>query len=132
MHNQVRQWSTQGFIAELLDLLIEHDFMVYLTSDHGNIEASGYGSPSEGSLAEIRGVRVRVYPDQSLRASVKERFTDAIEWPPIGLPDSYLPLFAPGRLAFVHENERRVAHGGLALEEVIVPFVQIYQKDRLI
>ena len=28
---------------------------VYLTSDHGNIEAEGRGRPSEGAVADVRG-----------------------------------------------------------------------------
>src|SRR5215211_7511742 len=38
MHNQVRQWTAEGFLARLLDLLFDHSYAVFLTSDHGNIE----------------------------------------------------------------------------------------------
>ena len=76
-------------------------------------------------VADLRGERVRVYPDRSLRARVKERFPDAIVWPPLGLPEDYLPLLAPGRSAFVQEGERIVGHGGISLEELVVPFVRI-------
>ena len=48
MHNQVRQWARDGFMARLLDRLLGDGFAVYLTSDHGNIEA-------EGPWAAIRG-----------------------------------------------------------------------------
>jgi len=85
MHNQVRQWA-QGFIAQLLDLL-NHSFRVFLTSDHGNIEATGIGRPSEGAIADLRE-RVRVYPDQTLRAKVKADFPSAIEWAALGLPET--------------------------------------------
>jgi hypothetical protein len=125
MHNQVRQWARQGFMARLLDLLLDRGFDIFLTSDHGNLEAEGCGRPSEGAVADLRGERVRVYPDQILRARVKERFPDAIVWPPLGLPEDYLPLLAPGRSAFVQEGERIVGHGGISLEELIVPFVRI-------
>lgn len=128
MHNQVRQWLEQGFMIDLLNLLIEHEFSVFLTSDHGNIEAKGCGRPSEGSLAELRGERVRIYSDALLRRQTKERFPDAIDWPNIGLPDNYLPLLAAGRSAFVNEEETVVAHGGITVEELIVPFVQFERR----
>ena len=48
MHNQVRQWAEQGILTPLLDMLLERSFDVWLTSDHGNIEAMGIGRPSEG------------------------------------------------------------------------------------
>jgi len=128
MHNQVRQWAEQGFMVDLLSLLIDHEFSVFLTSDHGNIEAKGCGRPSEGSLAELRGERVRIYSDVLLKRQTKERFPDAIDWPNIGLPDNYFPLIAPDRAAFVSEGETVVAHGGITLEELIVPFVQFERR----
>ncbi len=39
-------------------------------------------------------------------------FPDSIEWPPLGLPDDYFALIAPGRSSFVRPSERPVAHGG--------------------
>ena len=125
MHNQVRQWAEQGALAVLLDILLGHGYGVFLTSDHGNIETKGCGRPGEGAVADVRGARVRVYPDRSLRSATKQRFPDAIEWPTVGLPEDYLPLIAPARLSFVREGESTVAHGGIALEEVVVPLVEI-------
>lgn len=125
MHNQIRQWALQGYMTRLIDLLHTLRFRVWLTSDHGNIEAEGCGRPAEGAVADLKGERVRVYPDKMLRSKVKENFPDAVEWPAIGLPEDYLPLLAPGRSAFIHEGKRTVAHGGVSIEEVVVPFIQI-------
>lgn len=125
MYNQVRQWGELGFMANLLDLLLNNGFKVFLTSDHGNIEAEGIGQPKEGAIAELRGERARVYPNRVLRSKVKSEFNSAIEWLPIGLPEEYLPLLAPGRKAFIREGEKTVAHGGISLEELIVPFISI-------
>lgn len=129
MHNQVRQWSQQPYLKTLLDLLLDRDFRVFLTSDHGNIEARGCGRPAEGAVADLRGERVRVYPDPVLRGKVKEGFPSAVEWDPVGLPNDYLPLLAPPRQAFVNEKQRTVSHGGVSVEELIVPLVQIERKD---
>ena len=125
MHNQVRQWTSQQFMANLLDVLFDNHFDVFLISDHGSIEAEGCGRPSEGAIADLRGERVRVYPDRILRSRVKERFPEAIEWPALGLPEDYVALLAPGRSAFVRVGKRIVGHGGVSLEEIIVPMVQI-------
>ena len=131
MHNQVRQWVQQPFMANLFDLLLESGFHIYLTSDHGSIEASGCGQPAEGAVADLRGERVRIYSDDILRNKIKERYPDSLKWQPIGLPEGYLPLLAPNRSAFVRKKERIVGHGGISLEELIVPFVQIERKDSL-
>ena len=99
-----------------------------MTSDHGNIEANGCGRPTEGVVADLRGERVRIYPDETLRAKVKDLFPEAMEWPAIGLPENYLPVLAPGRMAFVNERKKTVCHGGVSMEELIGPLVQIERK----
>ncbi len=119
MHNQVHQWARAGFITKLLDQLHHHGFSVFLTSDHGNIEATGIGRPSESAIADLRGERVRVYDHQLLRATVKAKFPDAMEWSTLGLPEDYLPLLAPGRAAFIPEGESIVGHGGISVEELV-------------
>jgi len=130
MHNQVKQWARQGFMVNLLELLLESGFTVYFASDHGNIEATGCGRPAEGVVADLRGERVRVYSDPLLRAQVKEQFPDSLEWPPIGLPEDYLALIAPSRAAFVRAGDRLVGHGGISVEELIVPLVQVDRRDK--
>ena len=128
MHNQVCQWAKQPYLNTLLDLLLDRGFRVYLTSDHGNLEAEGCGRPSEGAVADLRGERVRVYPDAALRGKVKERFPAALEWGTVGLPEDYLALLAPARQAFVQEKQRAVSHGGVSVEELIVPLIQIERR----
>lgn len=125
MHGQVRQWTREGSLAALLDLLLDSGFRVWLTSDHGNVEATGCGSPAGGAVSNLRGKRVHVYPNKSLRQRAADEFPDARPWPPTGLPADYLPLLAPGRSAFVARGKRIVGHGGASLEEVVVPLVRI-------
>jgi hypothetical protein len=125
IHNQVRQWATQGFMIRLLNLLLQNHFDIFITSDHGNIEARGCGQVAEGAIVDLRGIRARVYPDKVLRAQIKKRFPDAIDWPPYGLPENFLPLLAPNRSAFITERKRAVGHGGISIEELIVPYVQV-------
>ena len=125
MHTLVRQWAEEGFMTKLIDLLLSRGFRIYLTSDHGNIEATGCGRPAEGSVADLRGERVRVYPDDVLRTNVHAQYPNAVEWPTWGLPNDYLPLLAGGRSAFVKPGDRVVCHGGASIEEMLVPFVEI-------
>ncbi len=125
MHNQVRQWAEQGFLADLLTLLIGKGFHTFLTADHGNIAARGIGRPAEGVLAEVRGQRARVYPNKTLRDAAKQNLPDAIEWPTIGLPSDFYPFLAPDRQAFIEPGQETVSHGSISLEELVVPFVQV-------
>jgi hypothetical protein len=129
MHSQVRQWGEEGFLKRVVHLLTDNRFDIFLSSDHGNVEATGFGSPREGALADTKGERVRIYSDDILRSQVFEKFPESIKWPQIGLPENYFPLLAPNRKAFIANGKRTVAHGGLSLEEVIVPFVHISKKS---
>lgn len=130
MHTQLKQWAQSGFLNSLLGYLLDHGYQVWLTSDHGNIECYGKGRPSEGSIAEIRGERVRTYPTPELRTSVASSFTFAREWEPAGLPSDYFPLVIGGSEAFIREGEMVVGHGGISIEEVIVPLVKIERRTR--
>jgi hypothetical protein len=130
MHNQIKQWCQGGFLAALVGQLLEYGYEVWLTADHGNIQCDGKGRPSEGVIAETRGERVRVYPTPELRAQVAGAFPFAHEWQPVGLPGDYFPLVAGGHDAFVNPGEAIVGHGGIAIEEVIVPLVKFARRPR--
>ena len=130
MHNQIKQWCRGGFLAALVGHLLEYGYEVWLTADHGNIQCEGKGRPSEGVIAETRGERVRVYPTPELRVQVAGAFPFAHEWQPVGLPAGYFPLVAGGRDAFVNPGDAIVGHGGVAIEEVIVPLVKFERRTR--
>jgi len=130
MHNQIKQWCQSGFLSALVGQLLDYGYGVWLTADHGNIQCEGKGRPSEGVIAETRGERVRVYPTPELRSQVAGAFPFAHEWQPVGLPAEYFPLVAGGRDAFVNPGEAIVGHGGVAIEEVIVPLVKFERRTR--
>lgn len=130
MHNQIKQWCHAGFLSAIVGQLLDYSFEVWLTADHGNIQCEGKGRPSEGVIAETRGERVRVYPTPELRAQVAGAFPFAHEWQPVGLPADYFPLVAGGHGAFVNPGDAIVGHGGVAIEEVIVPLVKFERRTR--
>ena len=126
LHALLRQWASVGSLARLLGALSERGFDVVVTSDHGNIEAHGMGRLDAGSVVASRSVRAHVFRDRHTRAAAAANFPDAIEWPArAGLPSGFFPLLASGRRAFQKKGRYGVGHGGIALEEVIVPFVKI-------
>ncbi len=128
MHNQIKQWCQGGFLGNLVGYFLDCGYEVWLTADHGNIECEGRGCPSEGVIADTRGERVRIYPTPDLRSQVAAAFQFAHEWQPAGLPANYYPLVTGGRDAFVTSGEILIGHGGIAIEEVIVPLVKFERK----
>jgi len=126
MHQQVQLWLTRyRYLTKLVTKLVEEFFTVYLTSDHGNVWARGIGRPSEGVLVDRRGERARVYTDPAFLALAKQQSPTAIPWTNVGLPAQLKVLFAPQLDAFLNVGHHAICHGGIALEEIIVPFIQI-------
>jgi hypothetical protein len=125
MHDQVRLWAKQGHLQQLLARLHAEEFAIYLTADHGNVTATGIGNPREGVLAETKGKRVRVYDRSEFLEEVAGKFPESLRWPSHGLPPVRHVLLAGDLKAFTDVGEEVVAHGGIALEEVLVPFVAI-------
>jgi len=129
MHNQIKLWGEKGYLSQLINALIDYGFTIHLTSDHGNVEALGCGKISEGAVAESRGERARIYKTEILRdeiyKEIDKKSDTAVLWPQIGLPVDYWPVVMSGREAFVAKNQNIVGHGGIAIEEVIVPYIRI-------
>lgn len=124
---QIREWCDTGFIEKLFLMLSKHGYHIYLTADHGNVDAEGIGRLSQGVVSELKGERVRAYRSEDLASSVPPGI-GAFQFGGPGLPTDFLPLYASGRGAFVPKGNKIVAHGGMALEELIVPFVKIKMK----
>ena len=113
-------------LEAVIETLLQSGYAIYLTSDHGHVEAIGMGRPNEGILAETRGQRVRMYADAAQAANAHAAFPDTVIWDGDGLlPEGYCVLLADGRKAFAASGDRVVTHGGLTIDEVLVPLVYI-------
>lgn len=126
---RIEHWLGLGEWDRLVSSLIDAGYRIYVTADHGNVDAVGMGRPSEGSIAEERSERVRIYDSEALRRKSLTMITGSRVLQPGGLPETYKPLFTPHGQAFIPEGRRAVVHGGTSLEEVIVPFVRISRKE---
>ena len=123
--NQIDSWCESGFVDRLFSQLLDRGYHVYLTADHGNVEAVGAGRPSQGVIAETRGERVRAYRSKAMQLESALACPGAITLDIAGLPANFMPLFAGARTAFVTQGEQLVVHGGISVEELIVPFVKV-------
>ncbi|MGK0674766.1 MAG: BREX-3 system phosphatase PglZ [Halothiobacillaceae bacterium] len=122
---QIASWCESGFVDRLFSMLLDNGFHVYLTADHGNVEAVGIGRPNQGVASELRGERVRIYRSEALIAETAAANPGTFRLDVAGLPANFMPLFAGGRGAFVPKNNQVVVHGGISVEELIVPFVKV-------
>jgi len=124
---QIQDWTINSKFFDFIEKLIKSGFEVYLTSDHGNIEAKGIGEP-KGDFSQERGRRVRIYSnEESLNNASKKINESKIWWPNMAGSEHHF-LLALDKKAFSKENELVVTHGGTSIEEVIVPFVKLWEE----
>ncbi len=113
-------------LEKLIDHLLERNFTIFIASDHGHVEAVGFGQPSEGLLAQTRGKRARLYSDRLAAQGVQTSFPDTVLWENDGLnPANLYALIPVYRNSFSPDGGTVVTHGGLSLDEVVVPFIRI-------
>jgi hypothetical protein len=118
----VELWARHGFLESVVETASAAGFEIWITSDHGNLPAHPAGSPREGLAVEQAGTRVRMYSNRVLRDAAR---ASGIAWDPPGFPTGdKLPLFAAGDTGF-HRGGTKVSHGGLSLDEVVVPLIQV-------
>ncbi|MDP8932289.1 MAG: hypothetical protein M3O70_27965 [Actinomycetota bacterium] len=122
---QLRDWLDQGVLVRVLQALLDADYDVCITSDHGNLEVRGTGRPNLGSIPDEQGERAGVFPTEEMRASSLANMSGGIVWPPHGLPPDYFPVLAPWDGAFIPDRFQLVSHGGITVDETIVPFVSL-------
>lgn len=131
MAAQVRAWAAEGFLGKLIERLLNANFTVVVSADHGNVEAVGLGAPKEGALSETKGERCRIFSDPRLRATVQAAYPAATAWDHQGLPKDFHCLLAPSAKAFLPQGQTAICHGGISIDEVIVPFIEISMRKVL-
>ncbi|HDR7918702.1 BREX-3 system phosphatase PglZ [Bacillus toyonensis] len=126
MFSELSTWLSTNYLNQLLTDLVHQGFDVYLTADHGNVECYGMGRIQEGVTVDSKGGRARIYQSKNIRdqTHLDHSFT-TIPWNHLGLPNDYHVLLAKNNRAFVSKDDKIVTHGGIHLEEVIVPFVKV-------
>jgi hypothetical protein len=114
-------------LEKVLAALINQGFSIYVTSDHGHVEATGFGKiTDEGLTVETRAKRARVYNNINFASQNKVKRAPSFLWHGDNLlPEDVWALMPEKNHAYINENEIVVAHGGATIEEVVVPFVKI-------
>src|SRR5947209_100261 len=115
----------------LIDLRLAEGYTITLTGDHGHVEAIGVGSPREGVLAITRSKRMRLYTTLELAQGAAARLPDTMVIDNNWLcPQGVFPIVPLRRIAFATEGERVVTHGGLTVEEMIVPLITLTRQNQ--
>jgi hypothetical protein len=124
LYQNLRLWMMEKGFKSFLQRLWDNGFDVYITSDHGHIGSVGQGSLREGLAVDRAADRVRIY-EQGKNYETALKGYNAYKWAGYGLPVEYNYIISDGNYAYGKAQERNLTHGGISIEEVIVPFVHI-------
>jgi hypothetical protein len=115
------QWIAKSRISESISALSANGFQVYITTDHGNVEATGLKNltinDKVGALS--RGKRHLHFTNETLLEGFIHQNPD------LNIGKKGLSLYLRKQEAFTNQNSRVITHGGSHIWEVIVPFITI-------
>lgn len=134
-----RLWFTDGIMLRTLRLLRDKGFKIVLTTDHGAIRVS---SPIDisGPADLNRNLRYKVAKNISYNPKDVFELTDSRSIDTVGLPKASIAdkfIFALKDDFFLYKNNRNdyldryansFQHGGISLEEMILPLVTLQPK----
>lgn len=125
MYNDIKLLSRSEKLHQLIRRLYENGFDVYIASDHGHKETMTIGSPKgTGVELETKSKRTMVLKDFADYEGIIDKF-DMIEYPSYFLPKDFKYLLCEYDKSFGAKGNISLSHGGISIEEVIVPFVKI-------
>jgi len=122
--------ATSAALESLLDQLLKEGYTLFITSDHGHCQADGMGKVNQGLLVDTGAMRARVYTDSQKAAETSQGLPGTTVWEHDGLlPEQVAVVLPTGRQAFTTIGETLVTHGGVTIDEMIVPFVEVTRID---
>lgn len=119
----------QNKLAGLTKRLLKEGFDVYITADHGNTPCTGLGRlTGSGVEVETRSHKMVVLKNFANKDSLIERY-GLLEYPKYYLPKDYDYLICDVGDSLDIKGENVMTHGGISLDEVVVPFIIARTED---
>jgi len=113
-------------IAKIFHNFIELGYKIFITSDHGTIWCKGNDQKIEKYLVDKRSKRALVYPEDILaREFYRKMPTELYLYKDYGVLGEKSIIFPKGRDMFAKKEDTAISHGGIHIEEVIVPFIEV-------
>jgi hypothetical protein len=123
MYNDMDLLGKSGKLQSLINRLTANGFTVYITADHGNTLCVGVGGFRSGVEMESRSMRMAVLKDfAEANALLNENTT---EYQGFYLDKEYRYFVCMSGVSFDSKGETVMTHGGMSVDEVIVPFIKV-------
>ena len=125
MFNDITVLANQQKLLGMTQRFLATGYDVYITADHGNTACIGIGKlMGTGVEVETKSRRMVALKDFADKAGLIEKH-DLIEYPKYYLPKEYDYLICDVGESFDAQGDDVMTHGGITLDEVVVPFIKI-------
>lgn len=125
MFNDITVLTKQSKLVDATKRFLEAGYDVYITSDHGNTPCIGLGRlMGTGVEVETKSRRMLVLKDIADKETLIKKY-GLIEYPKYYLAKDYDYLICDVGDSFDAKGEDVMTHGGITLDEVVVPFIKI-------
>ena len=119
----LEKYLEQTQLEKIIQSLLNKGYYVYFSSDHGNILAKGNGTRPSRDLFESRSRRYLKSAHQNILAEYVTPQSILIQLKET-IGDEYLLLLADNSM-FNTKGKTGLTHGGISLEEVVIPFIEV-------
>lgn len=125
MYHDVSLLAEDGRLVRLTRRLLKDGFDVYISADHGNTPCTGTGKLMKtGVETETKSHRMLVLKDFADKEKIRDQY-EMIDYPKYFLDKQYDYLICRIGYSFDAKGANVMTHGGITLDEVIVPFIKI-------
>lgn len=126
LYSLTENWIRSKNLTNLILKLKKLDFTIYITTDHGNVQAKGWRNLQQIETfgANKSGSRSKRHLEYYVDESLAEKFLAKNPEIKSNIKRDGAVLYLQDNSAFTNDNSV-VTHGGSHLTEVLIPFVKI-------
>lgn len=124
LYSGIEEFLKSSCLAEIFKILQNGGYRIYVASDHGNLVATGNGVDDSKYLVETRGKRCLIY-DRKRLAEEKQKEANVTVFSSRFIPKDRYILFPNGNYFFGTDGSKEITHGGISVEEMVVPFAEV-------
>ena len=130
MYNDIKVLADQHKLVDTVRRMLAQGFDVYISADHGNTPCIGMGKLMKtGVETETKSRRMIVLKDFANKDSLLEKYENLIAYPGYYLDKQFDYLICGVGESFDAKGDEVMSHGGITIDEVIVPFIKIKAVD---
>jgi hypothetical protein len=114
----INSYLKNSNLKQVIETLLQNGFAVYFCSDHGSVVATGNGQRIEKYLIDNFAKRACIIPESS---------SELTELKKVNIPfvSDKVMILPEGREMFSNRGKQEINHGGITVEEMVVPYIKI-------